>query len=481
MSLTWTAAAGALTYNVYRGTSGGELSVPKATGVTATNYLDTGLLNGITYYYKVTAVNASGMSGRSNEASATPRPPVTPPEEVSAADQALWRLLRQATWGPTQADFDRVKQLGATAWLDEQLAAPAATYPNSLLSQSMEWTEQHFFRLAVSGSGQLRQRVAWALGQMWVVSGVELVRADAMVPYIRLLQERAFANYFDLMRDMTLNPAMGEYLDMVNNKKASGEIQPNENYARELLQLFTLGLTELNPDGTPKLDGAGQPIATYGQADVLELARVFTGWTYPDTTPGPPTGSNPPRYDRPMEAVASYHDTGAKRFLRTDVAPGLTAAEDVDNALRIIFQHPNMGPFVGRQLILRLVTSNPSATYVRDVAAVFANNGASIRGDLRAVVKAILTHPEAQLAGSTSGKLSEPALFMTRQLRAIGGNVADYPFMSDLSAEMGQRAFHPPSVFSYYSPSYRIPGTQLTGPEFQIYTTATAMVRANFV
>lgn len=482
VTLTWAALTGAVTYNVYRGTSsGGQSGTPVATGLTALTVTNTGLVNDTTYYYKVAGVNTGGTGARSNELSAKPQAPITPPVPVSAADQALWRLLRQTTWGPTQADFDTLKQMGVNAWLDAQFNATPSVYPDSLLSQSMEWTEEHFFKLALTGNDQLRQRVAWALSQIWVVSGVELVRADAMVPYIRLLQRHAFGNFFDLMRNATLHPAMGEYLDMVNNKKASGSIMPNENFPREVIQLFTIGLTELNQDGTPRMNGLGQQIPTYGQDDFLELAKVMTGWTYPDTVAGQPTKLNPPRYDRPMEAVEAFHDTGAKRFLNTDVPPGMTAAQDLDNALQIIFRHPNVGPFISRQLIQRLVASNPSPAYIGAVAAVFANNGAGVRGDLRAVVRAIVPHPEAQLTAPNAGKLAEPALFMTRQLRAIGGNVADYPFLSALSVEMGQRIFHSPSVFNYYSPNFRIPGTALTGPEFQVYTTATGMIRANFV
>jgi uncharacterized protein (DUF1800 family) len=255
---------------------------------------------------------------------------------------------------------------------------------------------------------------------------------------------------------------------------------PNENFAREILQLFTIGLVQLNPDGTPRLDPFGQPIPAYSQEDVLELARVFTGWTYADFLAGQPTKLNPPRYDVPMEAVEAFHDTGAKRFLGVDVPPNLTAAQDLDNALQIIFRHPNVAPFISRQLIQRLVTSSPSPAYIAAVAAVFNNNGSGVRGDLRSVVRAILTHPEAQLAAPTAGKLAEPALFITRQLRAIGGNVTDFPFMSDYSADMGQRIFHSPSVFNYFSPNYRIAGTSLTAPEFQLYNTATAVIRANF-
>lgn len=481
VTLSWSASSGAVTYNVYRGaTSGGQSSTPIASGLAAPSYLDTNLTNGTAYFYKVAAVNTGGISPRSNETSATPQAPITPPNPIPSSDVALWRLLRQTSWGPTEAEFNRLKQMGATAWLDDQFNAPASTYPDTLLTQNLEYTQEHFYRLTLTGSDQLRQRVAFALSQIWVVSGVEVDCAEAFVPYYRILNNRAFGNFFDIVREVTLTPAMGEYLDMVNNKKATNGILPNENFPRELLQLFMIGLAELNPDGTARLNAMGQQIPTFTQDDILELARVFTGWTYPDGVAGQPTRQNPPRYDGPMEAVESLHDNGAKRFLGTDIPPGLTATQDLDNALQIIFRHPNVGPFISRQLILRLVTSNPSPAYVGAVAAVFNNNGAGVRGDLRAVVRAILLHPEAQLAATTDGKLSEPALFITRQLRAIGATVADTPFMSDLSAEMGQRVFYSPSVFNYFSPSYRIPGTALTGPEFQLFNTATSMIRINF-
>jgi len=239
-------------------------------------------------------------------------------------------------------------------------------------------------------------------------------------------------------------------------------------------------LTELNPDGTPRTNAQGQPIPTYTNDDILELARVMTGWTYTDGIPGQPARQNPARYDGPMEAVESLHDNGAKRFLNTDVPAGLTATQDLDNALGIIFRHPNVGPFICRQLIQRLVGSNPSPGYIRDVAAVFNNNGQNVRGDLRAVVRAILTHPETAQTAVNGGKMSEPVLYITRQIRDIGATVTDTPFMSDMSADMAQRVFHSPSVFNYYSPNFRVAGTTLTAPEFQIYTTATATIRANF-
>jgi uncharacterized protein (DUF1800 family) len=296
-----------------------------------------------------------------------------------------------------------------------------------------------------------------------------------MVPYIRMLHQRAFGNVLDIMRDVSLSPAMGEFLDMVNNKKASGATLPNENYGRELLQLFTIGLQELNDDGTPMLGASGQPIPTYDQSTVADLSRVLTGWTYGDTRTTDPTRLNEPYYAGPMKPVASFHDTGQKTVLGQVFPAGQTARQDFDQAMLLIFNHHNVGPFLCRQLIQRLVSSNPSPAYLRDVVAVFNNNGQGVRGDLRAVVRAILLHPEA----GSGVKFSEPALFLLTLSRALNASVVDHPFLSDFSQDMAQRIWFAPSVFNYFSPNYR--AGNLFAPEMQIWTTATAMTRTNFV
>jgi uncharacterized protein (DUF1800 family) len=316
-----------------------------------------------------------------------------------------------------------------------------------------------------------------------VVSAVEVDCGEAMVNYYRVLLNGAFGNYRELMTQMTLNPAMGRYLNMVNNRsQAITGDPPNENYARELLQLFTLGLTSLNPDGSPQPGTNGQPQPAYTEEDVKELARLLTGWTFGDgnasTRPTDLAGEN---YRVPMEAVERFHDTGAKSLLGVSVPAGQTARQDLDKALDIVFAQPSLAPFVCRQLIQRLVTSNPSPAYLAEVVAIFNNNGTGVKGDLRAVLQAILAHPEANLGSADRGKMMEPALFIISQLRTLNATVADHPFMSDLAAEMGQRVFYPPSVFSYYSPFFRVRGTPLAGPEFQIHTSVSALVRINFV
>ncbi|MCX6628088.1 MAG: DUF1800 family protein [Candidatus Solibacter sp.] len=478
--LTWAATPGAATYNVYRGaTPGGELATPVATGVAATTYTDSGLPNGPTLYYKIAAVNLGGISPRSAEASAAPvAPPVPPPAGFVSAS----RLLRQSTWGPTPALVDHVIQVGPSAFLDEQFAAIVSDYPDTLKTGgSLEPLQERFFQNALTGQDQLRQRVAFALSQIFVVSGVKVTDPRAMVAYQKMLLTKAFDNYYDVLRAVTLDPAMGEFLDMVNNRKQDfvRGLSPNENYAREVLQLFTIGLNTLAADGTPVLNG-GATVPSYDQTTVAELSRAFTGWTYGDNRAGQPTSQNPRFYGGPMEAVESYHDTGSKTLLGTFIPANQTATLDLDTALGIIFRHQNVGPFICKQLIQHLVTSNPSSGYVQRASAVFANNGAGVRGDLTAVVTAILLDPEAALGQPATGHLREPALFLASLLRALNAGVVDHPFVSDKSEEMGQRIFYAPSVFNYFSPGFRT-AAGVPGPEFQIFTTATSLVRINFV
>ncbi|MBL8221969.1 MAG: DUF1800 family protein, partial [Bryobacterales bacterium] len=480
-------------YQVYRGTAAGMSTMQIAT-VNSPGFTSAGLTNGTRYYFRVVAANATGTGAFSTEVSATPvaptptptpTPPPPPPGSSTATLQQAWRFLRQASFGPTQATLDRVQAVGMEAYVEEQFAATPSTFPDTLLTApSVEYVEEHFYRNTLTGTDQLRQRVAFALSQIFVVSAVEVDCAEAMVYYLRILQNGAFGNFNDLMRQIALHPAMGEYLDMVNNAKADTVrgFLPNENFGRELMQLFTLGLVDLNIDGTPKLNPQGQPVATYDQNGVMELTRALTGWTYPDGIANTRTSFNyTKRYDQPMEPVQRQHDTGQKTVFGQIIPAGQTAEQDFDQAMRIVFNHPNVGPFIAKALIQRLTSSNPSPAYIQAVAQVFNNNGSGVRGDLRAVVKRIFTHPEAQQLGTAlTGKMMEPALYIASIVRPLGTNVTDHPFMSDLSSEMAQRIYHSPSVFNYFSPGYRIPGTGQVAPEFQIYTTATALVRANF-
>lgn len=473
--LAWTAVTGATSYNIYRGTtSNGQAAAAVGTSATP-SFTNTGLTNGTKYFYKVAAVNAVGTGNKSAEASATP---TAPGMQLTQAQKDAFRFLRQSTFGPTPALVDHVVQVGKAAFIDEQLALPPTAYPDTLITMpNMELVSEQFFQNAVSGNDQLRQRVGWALSQIFVTSAVKVDNTAAMVPYIRMLQNNAFGNVKDLMRDVSLSPAMGEFLDMVNNKRAENpnSPMPNENYAREWLQLLSIGLQELNDDGTPQLNN-GQPIPTFTQSTIADLARALTGWTYGDTAAGNPTRINSKFYGGPMEPVDRYHDVGQKTILGVNFPAGQTAQQDFDHALDVIFTHHNVGPFLVRQLIQRLVTSNPSPTYIRDVVAVFNNNGQGARGDLKAIVKAILLHPEA----ANGNKFAEPALFLTTLCRVICTNITDHPFLTDFSENMAQRIWFAPSVFNYFSPNYRV-NNSFFAPEMQIWTTATAMTRTNFV
>ena len=476
--LTWTAVTGATSYNVYRGTAtGAESNTALATGITAVTFTDAGLTNGTTYYYKVATVAPSGTSLKSTEAFAAP---TAPGLLLTQAQKDAFRFLRQATFGPTPALVDHVVQVGKSAFLDEQFALAPTAYPDALITMpNMELVSEQFFNNAITGPDQLRQRVGWALSQIFVTSAVKVDNTHAMVPYIRMLENNAFGNVKTVMNDVALSPAMGEFLDMVNNKKVdpgTGAL-PNENFAREWLQLFSIGLVELNDNGTPTLtNGVATP--TFSQSTVADMARALTGWTYGDKVAGNPTKTNPAFYDGPMEPVDKFHDVGAKTVLGTNFPAGQTTQQDFDQALSVVFNHHNTGPFLVRELIQRLVTSNPSPTYISDVVAIFNNNGQGVRGDLKAVVKAILLHPEAS---STGSKFSEPALFLTTLCRVICTNIVDHPFLTDYSQDLSQRIWFAPSVFNYFSPNYKVAGGAFFAPELQIWSTATAMTRTNFI
>jgi uncharacterized protein (DUF1800 family) len=404
---------------------------------------------------------------------------------------AAFRFLEQATWGPAAQDLINVQALGFTPWLSAQRTAAESKFPNSTAASAKDYAQSTFMYNAINGPDQLRQRIAFALGQIFVISEDKIPLAG-MMPYLQLLQDNAFGNYFTLMQAVTLSPSMGHYLDMVDNVKpepAKGTL-PNENYAREFMQLFTIGTVQLNPDATPVLDANGNTIPLYGESDIQNLARVFTGWTYPPT-PGvasTPNKGNPAYFIGQMiPLVAIAHDTNPKTFLGTTLPGGQSAQTDLTAALKVIFNHPNVGPFVSLRLIQHLVTSNPSSAYVTRIAKVFDNDGSGTRGDIGAVVNAILTDPEARQgdiaanATANGGHLREPVLFTTTMLRALGASVTPANQLAEYMVLMGQTLLLPPSVFNYYSPFYRIPGGAAAGPEFQLFSPATALLRGDIV
>jgi uncharacterized protein (DUF1800 family) len=438
--------------------------------------------------------------GGNKDDEATADPAALPASRTEAA-----AFLAKATFGPTEADIDRVMALGYAGWIDEQLAMPASSHrasweaadaaikavdPNSGAGQDP--VLYSFWKQAVSGNDQLRQRMAYALSQIMVISMVDGTVGDnprAVAAWLDMLGDKGLGNYRELIQAVSLHPMMGVYLSHLRNQKAdarTGRV-PDENYAREVMQLFSIGLIELNPDGTPRTS-AGQPIETYGPADIAGLARVFTGFSW--ACPAAPASgcffngssnnaSDPDRSFKPMIGYAQYHSTEAKTFLGTTI-PAQSSADpqaSLAAALDALHRHPNVGPFIGRQLIQRLVTSNPSPGYVRSVANAFADNGAGVRGDMKAVVKAVLLHPEARQSSDTAGKVREPVLRLSALLRAFNyrSDTGEYRIgnTDNPATSLGQTPMRAPSVFNFYRPGFVPPGSSaaaqgLAVPEMQI-------------
>ncbi|MFN5268532.1 MAG: DUF1800 family protein, partial [Hyphomonadaceae bacterium] len=375
----------------------------------------------------------------------TPRP--------TAAETS--RFLIQATFGPTEAEIEATRDTTFAAWITAQQALPegalaldylntrrnqlrnppAPAAPNPTADVSSTHFYEYFWREAVTSQDQLRERTKFALSQIFVISFAEpQMNVRGLGSYYDMLGRNAFGNYRQLLEDVTLHPMMGVYLTHMANQKedlTTGR-SPDENFAREVMQLMSIGLFELNNDGTQKLDGSGNPIPTYTAADISNLAKVFTGFSWFATTPTNSTfsggGRNDASFVNPMIAYPNFHSISEKRFLGT-VIPATTTpnpAGDLKIALDAIFNHPNVGPFIGKQMIQRLVTSNPSPAYVNRVANVFNNNGSGVRGDMAAVVRAVLLDSEARnmSAGvdANFGKLREPVIRMTGLMRALNAS-----------------------------------------------------------
>ncbi len=430
---------------------------------------------------------ACGGGGGSPSAPANPLPGAT----ITRAEAAAF--LRQASFGPTAASIDQLIHQGYASWIDEQFSKPTSLQAPYLRGLAQKATQddrvEAWMRFALQGDDQLRQRVAFALSQIFVVSERSAL-ADyplGLATYQDLLATHAFGNFRQLLTDVTLNPSMGVYLSMLGNIKPDPvrNIRPDENYARELLQLFTIGLVELNVDGSVKLDGQGQPIPTYDQSVVEGFAHVFTGWSFGGS---PQFGQPSFDYEQPMIAFDFLHDVDPKLVLRGAMLPvGRTARQDLDAALDNIFAHPNIGPFIGKQLIQRLTSSNPSPGYISRVAGKFNDNGSGVRGDLAAVVKAILLDAEArQPAADAPGKLTEPILRLTALWRAFAGRSGSGRlFAGGLEFAIEQSPLRSPSVFNFYRPDYAPPGEMrslnLLAPEMQIVTESTSANLGNLL
>jgi len=422
----------------------------------------------------VAVVNPDPGGGVSDPA-AVPVAPAHPRMSSLAAS----RFLEQASWGPDAESIAHLQEIGFDAWLAEQWAAPSMLYKPSTNSADDLTTEQgEFFIHATTGTDQLRQRVAFALGQIFVVSGLKTGQPRQMVPYQNMLLEDTFGTYSKLLRDVTLSPTMGVYLDMVNNDKGSSAqgTSPNENYARELMQLFSIGTVGLKTDGTE----TGE--VTYDQRTITDMSRALTGWTFPGKTIT--EGHNPENFDGPMIAVEANHDEGKKVLVGGLTLPaGHTAELDLDDVLHALSTHPNTAPFISLRLIQHLVTSDPSPEYLGRVSQVFTASG----GDLKAVVRQILTDPEARqgddLAApqpAKSGHWREPVLALLAMMRNLHATARPDNRLERFPDSLGQRVFYPGSVFNDYSPLYRT-SKGLLAPEFELLSSGTALMRANVV
>lgn len=391
------------------------------------------------------------------------------------------RFLDQSTFGATPALTAHVKQVGFQNFLDEQFNTPESIYPNPATATRNQVIDR-FYINAFKGDDQLRQRTVYALSQIWVTAINKNPYADQTVPWLSILSRNAFGNYRTLMTEMTLDASMGTYLDLVNSQKPNGNVSPNENYSRELLQLFTIGLYQLNQDGSYQLDVFGKPVPSYDQTTVRQLALALTGWTYP-TPPGQvPKLNNTAYYTGMLEPRQANHDTTAKTIFGQNLAANQTIQQDLNLSLDIIFNHPNLAPFVSVRLIRSLVTSNPSPAYISRVAAVFNDNGQGVRGDMQAVIRAVLLDAEARNDAPPAdfGKLKSPMQHTIGLFRALNANISEPLPFAYVYLGMGEPILDAPSVFGHYSPLYRLPNGQ-NAPEFQIYTPTEAVNRANFI
>lgn len=456
----------------------------------------------------------SGSFLRSKGVAAFNPPPPPPALDLSQpTQQDAARFLTQATFGATLADINALVQKGYATWINVQLALPASLHRTATMADFSQYTQSTtntrpvgtnrqaaWWKIAVTGQDQLRQRVAFALSEILVISDQNATLnawQEGMANYYDLLARGGFGNFRQLLEDVTLSPMMGIYLSSLRNSKVTFDSKgavltlADENYAREVMQLFTIGLNQLQPDGTIKLDPAGQPMPTYDQTTIGETAKVFTGWSFNQIVPNPNFRGGNADYINPMMIYPAVHDDTAKTIVGGKVIPfGQGGPKDLKDTLDALFNHPNTGPFICRQLIQHLVTSNPSPGYVYRVAQMFTNNGTGERGDLGAVVRAILLDYEARapalLSTPSFGKLKEPLLRATAVLRAFSAasNSGRYN-ISNPETNLLEAALRANTVFNFFEPDYVLPGAiaaaGLYAPEFQILTDSTALSVPNFL
>ena len=494
--LSWSPSAGAVSYAIQRATASAGPFASAGTAASA-GYTDTLVTNGTTYYYTVAAVNGSGSSANSAIVSATPATLGTPLSRAQAA-----RILAQGAFGGSDADIQNLMSSGLNGWLTQQFAlSPSESNVAWLQAQGLnvdgpdrDGVQSSFWRKLISSPDVLRQRIMLALTDFIVVSTEAITlnyRGMAAAYFLDQLEANAFGNYRDILLAVSHTPAMGQYLTFLNSVKANPTTgtMPDENYAREVMQLFSIGIVDLNLDGTPIPGSPGSAVAeaTYSQTDVLNMARVFTGWQL-DTSAGTAGGA---AVIRPMINNPAGSDTGSKVVLGTTIAANLDGEQNLTQAIAILMAHPNMAPFISRQLIQRLVTSNPSPDYVYRVASVFAGT----QGDMKAVITATLSDVEAtsdaNLDNPQTGKLREPVVRFVQWARTFGLTLTDTQWanIGNLSSQANALAESPlqaPNVFFFFQPGYSPPNTALaaaniTAPEFGLTNETSVAGYMNFM
>lgn len=425
---------------------------------------------------------------------------------VQPTSEQASRTLSQATFGPTLEEIERLKAIGYTGWFNDQFSKKQTLHllhmnlaQNSGQTLSENQFLESFWKQAIKGDDQLRQRVTYALSQIFVISFQNDTLANmprGVASYYDTLGAHAFGNFRNLLEAVTLHPMMGNYLSSLRNQATVGARVPDENYAREIMQLFTIGLRQLNPDGSNTTSPA---TATYTNDDIKGLAKVFTGWSWAgaDKSNNRFFGNNTPTPDPnrdwlPMQNYPQYHETLEKLFLGVTIPANTSGEASLQIALDTLFNHPNVGPFIGRELIQRLVTSNPSPAYIGRVTAAFNNNGQGVRGDMKAVITAVLADPDAMTipTSNTAGKLREPVLRLSNWMRAFHVNSTSGSFkltsLDNTLSSLGQTPMRSPSVFNFYRPEFQPPNTtiataNLYAPEMQITEETSVVGYLNFM